>query len=607
MKKICPNLHNKQVANDFGELKDLFGEDTAYLLWSKNNGHSIDKAPNGADSILFQSLLDRTKNRQQALIEKAKIYSDNFLKWFGDWTSNDNANVSKVVDKNGEPLIVYHYTTEHFNTFDLSFFGQSDQGDLGEGFYVTPTSPEEDANKHYNYFTKGYGNIVMPLFVNIKNPISKEKIKELGIYWFTRRKKPYKSHKEELQKEIKRLEFEIDDYNFKLFGDDPDYSYYRELDSIAHEMTVLKLNNAKSKLNEVKQKLSNINEDYDINKDYNLKIEKLKQYDGVINGDFEILVPSANQIKSAIGNSGQFSQHNDDIYKSAQGESNIGVSSRLSNIPSKGDISILQQYLKSHRKGVSSTALKLVMSAVNRYFDDKQTGITYEIVDTLPGGEAAHYDRADKVIRINKNANFRNESKSTTPEVQTIVHEMLHAITEHAIHNDSRVRKSFTDLYQKTKKALGKDAQDYGLSDVYEFVAELSNAQFVEKLKSIQYNRKQTLFEKIKQAIKKIYSQIFTSYKDFIGSDNVYEAAVNDLFTVMSHNEQKEDNITDKEDKDRLASIQASEDKVNQIHHRITELFQGLYKDYKKQLNKGANRQRREDQLWSTIQELKSQ
>nr|DAN16975.1 MAG TPA: hypothetical protein [Bacteriophage sp.] len=57
------------------------------------------------------------------------------------------------------------------------------------------------------------------------------------------------------------------------------------------------------------------------------------------------------------------------------------------------------------------------MSAVNRYFNDKNTGITYEIVDNLPGGEAAHYNRVDKVIRINKNANFRNESKSVTPEV----------------------------------------------------------------------------------------------------------------------------------------------------------------------------------------------
>ena len=109
MKEICPNLHNKQVAKEFGELKDLFGEDTAYLLWSKNNGYSIDKAPNGADSILFGELLHVANgDRTQALIFKAKVYSDEFLKWFGDWTSEDKEDVSKVVDKNGEPQVTYH-------------------------------------------------------------------------------------------------------------------------------------------------------------------------------------------------------------------------------------------------------------------------------------------------------------------------------------------------------------------------------------------------------------------------------------------------------------------------------------------------------------------
>jgi hypothetical protein len=53
---------------------------------------------------------------------------------------------------------------------------------------------------------------------------------------------------------------------------------------------------------------------------------------------------------------------------------------------------------------------------------------------------------------------------------------MLHAVTEHAISNDSRIRKSFIDLLNKTKKALGEEAKYYGLSNVYEFIAELSNA-----------------------------------------------------------------------------------------------------------------------------------
>lgn len=244
--------------------------------------------------------------------------------------------VSKIVDKNGEPKVVYHYTTERFDTFSLAFFGQSDGGDLGEGFYVTPTSPEEDAKKHYDYFTKGYGNIVMPLFVNIKNPIPKQKAKEIGISWFTRRKKPYKSYKEKLQEEIKKLEFRIDDYEFKLFGDDPDYSHYRETDDLAHKMTVLRLDEEKVKLKELKQKLFNTKEDYDINEDYNSKIEKLKEYDGVINKDFEILVPSPNQIKSATDNTGAFSNEDDDIYHSSVTEEHVTL---MSNVPSIASIS----------------------------------------------------------------------------------------------------------------------------------------------------------------------------------------------------------------------------------------------------------------------------
>nr|UVX42074.1 MAG: hypothetical protein [Bacteriophage sp.] len=45
------------------------------------------------------------------------------------------------------------------------------------------------------------------------------------------------------------------------------------------------------------------------------------------------------QVKS-IFNNGQFANP-DDMYASPQGESNMGAATRLSNIPSKGDISTL--------------------------------------------------------------------------------------------------------------------------------------------------------------------------------------------------------------------------------------------------------------------------
>jgi len=111
MNAFCPNLSNKQVKREFEELTNLFGEDMAYFLWNKNNGYSLDKAPNGADSKLFLSLIDNYNgDREKALKAKAKVYTSEFTKWFGDWTKEDKTDVSKIVDENGEPLIVYHYS-----------------------------------------------------------------------------------------------------------------------------------------------------------------------------------------------------------------------------------------------------------------------------------------------------------------------------------------------------------------------------------------------------------------------------------------------------------------------------------------------------------------
>ena len=47
------------------------------------------------------------------------VFSKPFINWFGDWI-NDPANASKVVDENGEPLVVYHQTNETF-TKHLAF------------------------------------------------------------------------------------------------------------------------------------------------------------------------------------------------------------------------------------------------------------------------------------------------------------------------------------------------------------------------------------------------------------------------------------------------------------------------------------------------------
>ena len=110
------------------------------------------KAPNGKPTNL---------NEQQWLQVRTKAFKD----WFGDW-ENDPENASKVVDENGEPLIVYHYTDANpFNVFDLSKSGQNWEQSNGYGrpvaFFLSELSERGSID---------WGKNVMHVFLNIRNP-----------------------------------------------------------------------------------------------------------------------------------------------------------------------------------------------------------------------------------------------------------------------------------------------------------------------------------------------------------------------------------------------------------------------------------------------------
>jgi hypothetical protein len=62
------------------------------------------EAPNGQPSTLYKTLQDLVKDKEQALRLWAQVYTESFKNWFGDWERKQG---SKVVDENGEPLIVY--------------------------------------------------------------------------------------------------------------------------------------------------------------------------------------------------------------------------------------------------------------------------------------------------------------------------------------------------------------------------------------------------------------------------------------------------------------------------------------------------------------------
>ncbi|MFV0602025.1 MAG: hypothetical protein ACK5NE_09460 [Brachymonas sp.] len=61
-----------------------------------------------------------------------QVRSPEFKNWFGDW-ENDPRSASKVVDANGEPMVVYHGTREDFSAFDRSRLGENSEAHAAGG------------------------------------------------------------------------------------------------------------------------------------------------------------------------------------------------------------------------------------------------------------------------------------------------------------------------------------------------------------------------------------------------------------------------------------------------------------------------------------------
>lgn len=103
-------------------------------------------APNGRPSNLPERLY-------------AQVRTKEFKDWFGDW-QNDPKNASKVVDENGEPLVVYHNTPFKFSVFDMDHESRILPG-MSEPFGHVGT--QETANTIR-------GN-QLALFLNARNPL----------------------------------------------------------------------------------------------------------------------------------------------------------------------------------------------------------------------------------------------------------------------------------------------------------------------------------------------------------------------------------------------------------------------------------------------------
>ena len=89
--------------------------------------------------------------------EWVTVRTQSFINWFGDWM-NDPENASKVVDENGEPMIVYHGTMYDFSVFEA-----------GQGAYYGAGLYFAGHREFAENWTHGMGRVVAA-FLNLRNP-----------------------------------------------------------------------------------------------------------------------------------------------------------------------------------------------------------------------------------------------------------------------------------------------------------------------------------------------------------------------------------------------------------------------------------------------------
>lgn len=220
-------------------------------------------------------------------------------------------NVSKVVDENGEPLVVYHGSTAMFNEFRSKFIGHSTGTADGRGFYFT-------TDKSYAEGFKSKDGRVIEAFLNIRDLLDYKK------------KTITKAALKKIIKEIDRAEFEADGEHYFIsnFG-----NYYDEgIDKVIDEATESNYDFCDTDV-EIFNVLITSGADFDLTAK---AIKNVTGKEGEIvpkdNNTTHFIIFNSNQAKSATENIGTFNPENPDIrWREADSEVKRAVDEWASN------------------------------------------------------------------------------------------------------------------------------------------------------------------------------------------------------------------------------------------------------------------------------------
>lgn len=515
------------------------------------------KAPNGKPTNLTE---------KQWLQVKTKAFKD----WFGDW-ENDPTNASKVVDENGEPLVVYSGrpykgTTNFSKTLKSSRNRANLTGLLKKGIYF---AKDKSVAKMYESS------------FDIKNPLDKE-LKRYGAgedgAFFTDKELFLSLHKDVTEDHYNLL---LNRY-YEVLNDpnNPTGEFYAERTEVEGEIIEAFLNIKNPiVLDNKRQSIAHLTEENinSINNSEGAIIKNVDENIGVYEIDMvtdDYIAFEPNQIKSATDNNGRFSKKYDNIYASEsdtvgelllEGESSDkSLNEKFGNKDTTTAIEILNKL-----KEFNSPFTPLINTLLEN-LDELLPNLNLRLVDSesmqeafnKPRTVAAVYDRDSNWIYIAKDVAFKGKNGTVDA---TVLHEIFHAIvrnsTKTAEHKEA-LQKIFDTAKESILKKYGVNSVKelrakskyfnetfYGLESLDEFISEFfTNGAFVVELNKIGPKAKgdsvvgkmlnfiKSLFKKFFKKESQLYSEASALIEDImLNANQVYNGDMLDGDTAVAN------------------------------------------------------------------------
>lgn len=503
---------------------------------------------------------------------------------FKNWknSNKDKTNVSKVVDENGEPLVVYHGSSSEFDTFAIPSVDNRQylSTKIAPKFFFTPSiktaksfiSPRDEAILHIvdreldfipldevqkgeeDEFVWGY----------IAKKLKGVTVEELKNIWF--------SHVEA-----------GDVHTYK--NPNRDKLFYPVFLSAKNLLVIDgKGERADKVLSENKNEIDANESVLITNIDETRESKPISDY----------LVSNPNQIKS-IDNQGTFSTQDNNIYLA---DSNSENTSQLESMQSYSNSKELLDNMDSEMATVlNDVAAKINMQPVSIEYTDRPLNEVYpEATYWTP----AIYDRNANKIVVNRNGDFSRYGSLEN----VLLHEIAHAITLDSLASNTEAANEL----RKIQKEYAEKYEDHASKNVYEFAAELfSNPEVIHNMFDFPATKgEKTLIQKIIDWFKRLFGKN-TTHQDLINKivDNVIEF---NAYQTLEQREDSYDYIPDvlpaASKREEIASIKLRSvfsDMVKTAENRVASLRYNVIED-----KFDRNENLRNDKLLSSLRSIQN-